>query len=87
MYFPTVITTTLSVIQNILNPLVRSHKSVRIAKISILKLDGIIKKKNSYENRDYESVDEKSLSKAMFRKTIKSLTLIRIYLIVISSYN
>ena len=44
------------------NPLVPSaHKSVRIAKISILKLEGIIKK-ISYERRDYESVDEKSLS-------------------------
>ena len=44
------------------NPLVPSaHKSVRIAKISNLKLEGIIKK-NSYEQRDYESVDEKSLS-------------------------
>ena len=36
------------------------HKSVRIAKITILKLEGIIKK-ISYERRDYESVDEKSL--------------------------
>ena len=44
------------------NPLVPSaHKSVRIAKISNLKLEGIIKK-ISYERRDYESVDEKSLS-------------------------
>ena len=44
------------------NPLVPSaHKSVRITKISILKLEGIIKK-ISYERRDYESVDEKSLS-------------------------
>ena len=43
------------------NPLVPSaHKSVLIAKISILKLEGIIKK-ISYERRDYESVDEKSL--------------------------
>ena len=31
-----------------------------MAKISILKLEGIIK--NSYERRDYDSVDEKSLS-------------------------
>ena len=46
----------------IINPLVPSaHKSVRIDKISILKLEGIIKK-ISYERRDYESVDEKSLS-------------------------
>ena len=45
------------------NPLVPiAHKSARIGKISILKLEGIIKKKNSYERRDYESVDEKSLS-------------------------
>ena len=28
-------------------------------------------KKKSYERRDYESVDEKSLSKAMSRKTTK----------------
>ena len=47
---------------NNINPLVPSaHKSVRIDKISILKLEGIIKK-ISYERRDYESVDEKSLS-------------------------
>ena len=32
-----------------------------LAKISILKLERITKK-NSYERRDYESVDEKSLS-------------------------
>ena len=45
-----------------INPLVPSaHKSVRISKISILKLEGIIKK-ISYERRDYESVDEKGLS-------------------------
>ena len=44
------------------NPLVPSaHKSVRISKISILKLEGIVKK-ISYERRDYESVDEKGLS-------------------------
>ena len=44
------------------NPLLLSaHKSARIFKISILKLEGIIKK-ISYERRDYESVDEKSLS-------------------------
>ena len=53
------------------NPLVPiAHKSARIDKISILKLEGIIKK-ISYERRDYESVDEKSLSKAMSRKTMK----------------
>ena len=39
----------------------RAHKSVRIAKISILKLEGIIKKFPN-ERRDYESVDEKTLS-------------------------
>ena len=54
-----------------INPLVPSaHKSVRIAKISILKLEGIIKK-ISYERRDYESVDENSLSEALSRKTTK----------------
>ena len=53
------------------NPLVPSaHKSVRIAKISILKLEGIIKI-IFYERRDYESVDENSLSKAMSRKATK----------------
>ena len=45
-----------------LNPLLPiAHKSARIDKISILKLEGIIKK-ISYERRDYESVDENSLS-------------------------
>ena len=54
-----------------LNPLLPiAHKSARIDKISILKLEGIIKK-ISYERSDYESVDEKSLSKAMSRKTTK----------------
>ena len=43
------------------NPLLHSaHKSARIAKILILKLEGTIKK-NSYQRRDYESVDEKRL--------------------------
>ena len=37
---------------------------------SILILEGIIKK-ISNERRDYESVDEKSLSQAMSRKTTK----------------
>ena len=46
------------------------RKSERIAKISILKLEGTIKK-ISYEPRDYESVDEKSLSWALSRKTTK----------------
>ena len=45
-----------------LNPLLPiAHKSARIGKFSILKLEGIVKK-ISYERRDYESVDEKSLS-------------------------
>ena len=45
-----------------INPLVpNAHESVRIAKISILKLEWITQKM-SYECRDYESVDEKSLS-------------------------
>ena len=49
-----------------INPLVPSaHKSVRIAKISILKLEGIIKK-ISYERRDYESVDENSVVPSTF---------------------
>ena len=51
-----------SLVWSLINPLVPSvHKSVRIAKISILKLEGVIKK-ISNERRDYESVDEKSLS-------------------------
>ena len=46
----------------IINPLLPiGHKSARIGKMSILKLEGIIKK-ISYERRDYESEDEKSLS-------------------------
>ena len=44
--------------------------SSRIAKISILKQAGIIKI-IFYERRDNESVDEKSLSYAMSRKTAK----------------
>ena len=40
----------------------------RLAKILISQ--GIVKK-ISYERRDYESVDEKSLSSAMSRKTTK----------------
>ena len=51
-----------NMVVRVVNPLVPSaHKSVRISKISILKLEGIIKK-ISYERRDYESVDEKGLS-------------------------
>ena len=43
-------------------PLVpNAHESVRIPKILIPKLEGI-PKKVSYERRDYESVDDKSLS-------------------------
>ena len=42
----------------------------RSAKIFILIQEGIIKKK-SYESHDYESVDEKSLSRAMSQKTTK----------------
>ena len=42
----------------------------RSAKLSILILEGSIKK-ISYERRDYESVDEKSLSYAISRKTMK----------------
>ena len=56
---------------NFFNPLLPiAYKSARIVKISILKLEGIIKK-ISYERRDYESVEEKSLSKAMSQKTTK----------------
>ena len=44
------------------NPLLYiGHYSVRIAKILILKSEGIIKK-ISYERRVYESVDDNSLS-------------------------
>ena len=39
-------------------------------KILIFKWEGIIKK-FSYERRDYESVDKKSLSQSMSRKTTK----------------
>ena len=56
---------------NFFNPLLPiAYKSARIDKISILKLVGIFKK-ISYERRDYESVEEKSLSQAMYRKTTK----------------
>ena len=45
-----------------INPLLPSAANMRrSAKTLILILEGIIKK-NSYERRDYESVDEKSLS-------------------------
>ena len=46
------------------------YKSARIDKISILKLEGIIKK-ISYERRDCESVDKKSLSQLCLDKTTK----------------
>ena len=56
-----------------LNPLVPSAANMRRnAKILILILDGIIKK-ISYESRDYESVDEKNLSKSMSRKIMKKI--------------
>ena len=42
----------------------------RSAKILILNKEGIIEK-ISYERRAYESVDEKSLSQVMSRKTTK----------------
>ena len=38
-----------------------AHKTAWITQISIQKLEGTIKK-ISYERRDYESVDEKTLS-------------------------
>ena len=48
--------------QNFINPLLPSAlKIARIAKISILRWEGTVKN-ISYECRDYESVDEKSLS-------------------------
>ena len=40
------------------------YKSALIDKISILKLEGIFKQ-ISYDRRDYESVEEKSLSQAV----------------------
>ena len=55
---------------NFLNPLLPiAYESARIDKISVLKLEGIIKK-ISYERRDYESVEEKSLPQAMSRKKL-----------------
>ena len=48
--------------RNNFNPLLPNvPQMVRLAKILILILEGIIKQ-ISYEYRDYESVDEKSLS-------------------------
>ena len=56
---------------NVFNPLLPSAANMRrSAKILILILEGIIKK-ISHERRDYESVDENSLSKVMSRKTTK----------------
>ena len=56
---------------NFFNPLLPiAYKSARIDKISNLKLEDIITK-ISYERRDYESVEGKSLSQAMSRKTSK----------------
>ena len=53
------------------NPFLHSVSNMaRSAKIFILIYEGIIKK-NSYERRNYESVDEKSLSYTMPRKTMK----------------
>ena len=54
------------------NPLVPSaHKSLRNAKILILKLEGIIKKKKSYERRDYQSVDERAYLRLSLEKRRK----------------
>ena len=54
---------------NLFNPLVLSVLNKgRVAKILIY--EGILKE-ISYDRRDYESVDEKSLSKTMSRKTTK----------------
>ena len=53
---------TYNLVFDIFNPLLPSvHNGAQISKISILKLEGTIKK-ISYERRDYKSVDEKSLS-------------------------
>ena len=54
-----------------INPLLPiAHKSARIDKISILKLEGIIKK-ISYERRDHESVDEKAYLRLCLEKLRK----------------
>ena len=54
-----------------LNPITPRRTMVaNFTEISIPFKEGIIKK-NSYERRAYESVDEKSLSKVMSRKTTK----------------
>ena len=55
-----------------LNPLVTDPLYlVCMAKISILKKEGIIEK-ISYERRTYESVDEKSHSKVISQKSTKN---------------
>ena len=51
----------LILISNPLVPTYSAHKSAKIARTSILRLEGIIKKKFN-ERRDYESVDDKILS-------------------------
>ena len=54
---------------NLFNPVLPSAANMRrSAKILILISEEIIRK-ISYDRRDYESVDEKSLSQAMSRKT------------------
>ena len=54
----------------------------RSAKILILNKEGIIEK-ISHERRAYESVDEKSLSWAMSRKTMKKFMHLRVQVITI----
>ena len=54
------------------------HNSTRITKILIVNLEGVIQK-NSYERRDYESVDEKSLSLATSKKKKKKKSKKRIH--------
>ena len=59
------------VIHNPLYIVPSEHKSVRIAKISILKLEGIVKK-ISNERRDYESVvDERAYLRLSPEKRLK----------------
>ena len=51
------------------NPLLPiAHKSAQLTNNSKIRIDH---QKKFYERRDYESVDEKSLSKAMSRNTTK----------------
>ena len=62
-----------------LNPLTPRRTQISpLTEISILFKEGIIKK-ISYERRAYESVAEKSLSKAMSRKTKKKNWSIKAY--------